>query len=391
MSPGVSESTHTTEILTATLFHELRIPISSINGYSSVLLSGELGRVNPGQRQTLKRIQELCQSVIALIGNLLVLVRSGARTTAVGREFVDVAQAAREVSRALEGELRRKKLRFSVRLPARAVRFWGDMGGLTQIFLNLLSNAVKFTPAGGRVRLRLAARPGALAVEVADTGVGIPAAEIPKIFDEFYHVDRSEGEPSPGSGLGLAIVKRIVEGAQGKISVASREGKGTVFRITLPLRPEQQILEEFLEEIWVQAREAAQRMGLILCQLKKSGGRGGRGIKRDFVRAVETLEQHLRDRLRKEDRIFRLSDSMVVGVLVSIQPEEFPILVQRLERFLRESVEMHKLAARGISWRLVAALSPQRGGSPQRLLGRAREQLRRSWRKSTQTRSAVVG
>lgn len=139
------------EELYATTFHELRAPISSINGYASILLTGEMGKMSSRQRETLERIQELCRSLTNLIGNLLLLAKSGGGRAYSSRQFVDLTQLTKEGVRSLEGEIGRKKLNLSVRLPARPLRFWADPNELSEILLNLLSNAVKFTfPHGDR-------------------------------------------------------------------------------------------------------------------------------------------------------------------------------------------------------------------------------------------------
>ncbi len=368
--------------LVATLFHELRIPISSINGYTSVLLTGELGRINPGQRQTLKRVQELCQSITVLVGNLLALVKSGLQHSYVSREFVDITRLGRDVVHSLQGQIQKKKLKFSARFPSTEIRFWGSPGDINQIFVNLLSNAVKFTPAGSKVSLSVSNRPDVLTIEVSDAGTGIPSSDLPKIFDEFYHVDRPNIEVAPGSGLGLAIIKRIVDGCQGKIQVDSREGHGSSFKITLPIRPEMKILEEFLEEIWVRVRESGEAMGLVLCQLKAGGSRKGSGAQA-LNRALEEMEQVFREHLRKEDRIFRLPGGSLVGVMVSVKSGGFPIVVQRLERALRNSVAVAKLATKRFRWQMVCTLSPKRGSSPNRFLSSAQMQLKRAWKKTS--------
>ena len=117
----------------------------------------------------------------------------------------------------------------------------GDPDRLNEVVGNLLSNAFKFTPRGGRIRLR--ARPGrreterALVVEVEDTGVGIPADQLPRVFEKFYQVENEAQPRSVGSGLGLAIAREIVEAHGGTIGATSQEGKGTTFRVVLPERP----------------------------------------------------------------------------------------------------------------------------------------------------------
>jgi signal transduction histidine kinase len=113
----------------------------------------------------------------------------------------------------------------------------GDRDRLAQVLDNLVSNAVKFTPQGGTVTVRLAAKDGAALIDVRDTGVGIPAAEQERLFERFYRASTATERAIPGVGLGLTIAKAIVEAHEGTLEFDSIEGAGTTFRVRLPLRP----------------------------------------------------------------------------------------------------------------------------------------------------------
>jgi signal transduction histidine kinase len=119
--------------------------------------------------------------------------------------------------------------------PSLPERVRGDPDRLNEVLGNLLSNAFKFTPRGGWIRLRAAAEPGTLHLEVEDSGVGIPADKLPMIFEKFFQVENDAQPRSAGSGLGLAISQEIVEAHGGTITAESQPGKGTIFRIVLPI------------------------------------------------------------------------------------------------------------------------------------------------------------
>jgi two-component system phosphate regulon sensor histidine kinase PhoR len=99
---------------------------------------------------------------------------------------------------------------------------------------NLVDNAIKYTPNGGRITVRWSATPDTVSFEVEDTGVGIPAADLPRVFERFYRVDKARSREVGGTGLGLAIVKHLVQAMKGQVKATSRVGKGTTFRVTLP-------------------------------------------------------------------------------------------------------------------------------------------------------------
>lgn len=367
------------EELYATTFHQLRAPLSSVNGYASLLLTGELGELKPRQREPLERIQEICRSLSGTIGNLLTLVKANVQRLSSTKSFVDVSEVAREVVRSLQGEVRRKKLRLIQQLPVKPVRLWADSGDLVQIFLNLLSNALKFTPTRGTMRVGVALQGRRVLIEVSDTGVGIPPEDLPKIFEEFYHIDHPEIGADSGSGLGLAIVKRVADAYGGDIKVTSHVGRGTSFRLFLPIRPEEKILEEFFEETWIQAKQEGQYVGLILLQVRRPPAAAN---ERAAARLLALLEQTLTDCLRKEDRVFHLSGQQLLAVLVKVSQEGFTVLTHRLERTVRET------AARGLQgtrhpvpWRWVTVLVPRRG-SPARFLDLAQRRLDRAWKGS---------
>ncbi len=119
-------------------------------------------------------------------------------------------------------------------LPAPGLQVAGNARRLEQAFVNLLENALKYTPAGGRVAVRVRERGGEIAVEVEDTGIGIPAESLPRIFERFYRVDPSRSRGMGGTGLGLAIVKHIARAHRGRVEVRSVEGAGTTFTVVLP-------------------------------------------------------------------------------------------------------------------------------------------------------------
>jgi hypothetical protein len=316
-----------------------------------------------------------------LIGDLLTLTKVGAQRSQGLKEFVNVVQIAREVIRSLQGEVRRKKLRSAVHLPAEEIRFWIVPGDLTQIFLNLLSNAVKFTPPRGRVDLAVTQRAGGLEIRVSDTGVGIAPSELSKIFDEFYHLDHPEVGASQGSGLGLAIVKRITTAYQGKVTVLSRVGRGSRFQVVFPLRSERQVLQAFLVESWDQARQAGQAIGLVFCQVRIQDGK--KSLKTDrYGKALEILEKTLRDGLRKEDRIFRFSPGSLLAVLTVADSRGLSMAVRRLEDVLRKTPAVTTLVdSQKMQWRLVGMVASRRDTSPTRFLEASQARLKEAWGK----------
>jgi two-component system phosphate regulon sensor histidine kinase PhoR len=118
--------------------------------------------------------------------------------------------------------------------PGPAIAVDGDADGLLRLIANLLDNGIKYNRPDGAVTVHLGEREGLAAVEVRDTGIGIPAAHLGRIFERFYRVDKSRAREEGGTGLGLAIVKHVAQAHQGRVEVESEPGAGTTFRVLLP-------------------------------------------------------------------------------------------------------------------------------------------------------------
>jgi signal transduction histidine kinase len=217
----------------ATVSHELKNPLAAMTGYAELLASGRWGQLSVAQLEQLGTIQAGGRHILALIEDLTDLARVECGQVAIRAEAVN----PRRVLEACVTLLSRLAETRDVTVTVRG----GECGGwvmdptrLRQVVLNYLSNAIKFTPAGGRVELRLASRRGGLLIEVADRGPGITPEDRVRVFDEFFQV---EGRSRSGSGLGLAVTRRIVEAQGGRVGVRSRSGGGSVFSAWIPARP----------------------------------------------------------------------------------------------------------------------------------------------------------
>ena len=214
--------------------HELRTPLTSIRGYLDLVLAGEAGEVNPQQRRFLEAVERNSGRLLRLVGDLLFVAQADAGRLSLERASVDLSELAAHCVEAAAPTATEKSVSL-VLLVQPVPSLVGDRGRLAQVLDNLVSNALKFTPEGGTVQVRTEADGDRVALEVEDTGIGIPTADQPRLFERFFRSSVAEDQAIPGTGLGLAIVKAIVEAHSGQISISSREGVGTTFRIELPL------------------------------------------------------------------------------------------------------------------------------------------------------------
>ncbi|MFA5148136.1 MAG: ATP-binding protein [Candidatus Omnitrophota bacterium] len=217
----------------ANVSHELRTPLSSIKGYSETLMEG--GVSDPKQqKEFLDIIYRESDRLAKLIDDLLDLSRIESGKMAMVFMPIDLLPAVKRACAILEKQAASKSLKVSLDIPAGLPRIQADEGSLSQVMLNLLDNAVKYTPENGNIAISAVPDGNFIRIDVSDTGAGIPEADIPKIFERFYRVDKARSREMGGTGLGLSIVKHIVQAHGGQVSVRSVTGRGSTFSFTIP-------------------------------------------------------------------------------------------------------------------------------------------------------------
>jgi two-component system, OmpR family, phosphate regulon sensor histidine kinase PhoR len=212
--------------------HELKTPLTAIRGYSETLLDDPPAELRRSFAETIRVNAVRLQRIL---DDLLDLARIEAGGWPLAAEPVQVASAAEEAWQPFADAARARGVVFGVEAAAGGERVHADPGAFRQILTNLLGNAVRYTPDGGRIDVAASPLPGGeVRVEVRDTGSGIPAPHIPRIFERFYRVDPARSRAEGGTGLGLAIVRHLVERHGGRVEALSEPGRGTTIRFTLP-------------------------------------------------------------------------------------------------------------------------------------------------------------
>ncbi len=223
-----------TEFLT-TMSHELRTPLNAIIGYIDLLDAGVHGPLTPPQADTLNRVRHSSKLLLGLINDVLNIARIEARQISYNVSDFDVRTLLEALEALMTPLYQNAGIELSIATQTSAsVR--ADYEKTQQIMLNLLGNALKFTPAGGSVRVTTVADGEFVKFVVTDTGRGIPRDKLDVIFEAFVQIDRHRTHESlQGVGLGLAISRDLARGMQGDITVASKEGEGATFTLSLPL------------------------------------------------------------------------------------------------------------------------------------------------------------
>jgi two-component system sensor histidine kinase BaeS len=209
--------------------HELRTPLAVIDATTSAVLDG----VYEHDTRHLETIREQSRLLSRMVDDLRTISLAEARALPLRREVVPVGPLLASIGRDLEARGTAAGIRIEVG-PDPDLSLLGDPDRTRQVLLALTDNAFHHTPSGGWIRLAAIAQPGSVAISVSDSGPGIPAADLPHIFDRFYQADPARDRGSGTSGLGLAIVRALVEAQDGRVSAANEPGAGARIEVVLP-------------------------------------------------------------------------------------------------------------------------------------------------------------
>ncbi len=226
-------SQHKSQFL-ANMSHELRTPLNAIIGYTEMMADGLYGEVGDKAQGVLERVQNNGRHLLGLINDVLDLSKIEAGQLTLTVEQYSVADMVATVLSATESLARAKGLKLESAVPPGLPTGSGDARRLTQVLLNLVGNAIKFTDQGS-VEVRAEQADNRFELSVVDTGFGIAPADQARIFDEFQQVDNTSTRKKGGTGLGLSISRKIVELHGGRITVESEMGKGSIFKVTVPV------------------------------------------------------------------------------------------------------------------------------------------------------------
>jgi two-component sensor histidine kinase len=218
--------------------HELRTPLAAIKNAVQLILTGKTGAINETQVKFLSMAERNINRLMNILNDLLSLSRIESGKMTMKFEDLDLRGLIEFIHSSFKTQTDGKSIRLQMELPPKVPTVYADREKLEQVLTNLMGNAIKFTPEGGEIVISAKPYDGNgshMAVSVKDTGAGIPADQLDKIFEKFHQVEGSLQRSVGGTGLGLAIAKGLVEAHQGKIFVESEVGKGSRFTFTLPI------------------------------------------------------------------------------------------------------------------------------------------------------------
>jgi signal transduction histidine kinase len=213
--------------------HELRTPLSNIRGYLEAIRDG----LKKPDADTIRTLDEEAFLLSRLVDDLQELSLAEAGELKLVCQLEDIATLVNQTAASVQPQAAARGVSIANDLPATLPPVSIDYSRISQVLLNLLENAIAHTGDGGNITLSASQQGKWLEVSVADTGEGMPAEDLPNIFERFYRVDKSRTRATGGSGLGLTVAKRLVEAHGGKIEVQSELGKGSRFSFTIPISP----------------------------------------------------------------------------------------------------------------------------------------------------------
>jgi len=216
----------------STVSHELRTPLTSIKGYAALMADGRLGELSERQMKSINIIDKESDRLTDLINDILDLSKLESGKLKGNFAQVSLADCIKECR--LVSHAKQKGINIRTIIPKNTPLLWLDKTKIIQVFNNLISNAIKFTKKGGRITIKVKNHREIVQVDIADSGIGIPKKEIPKLFNKFYQVESHLTRNQGGTGLGLPIVKEIIGLHHGLLSVCSKPKSGTTVSFSLP-------------------------------------------------------------------------------------------------------------------------------------------------------------
>jgi signal transduction histidine kinase len=221
--------------LIANISHDLRTPLANLQGYIETLLLKNGSLADEERRHYLQISVRHCERLNTLIADLFELAKLDAQNTVVNREPFSMGELVQDVVQKFSLKASGKNIGIVTNISGELPFVYADIALIERVLENLLDNAIRHTPEEGSVSIVMNHEDGNIAIQVRDTGEGIPREDLPRIFDRFYQLDSSRKGTSGHSGLGLSITKKILELHERDIRVESRPGSGTTFTFTLPV------------------------------------------------------------------------------------------------------------------------------------------------------------
>jgi signal transduction histidine kinase len=216
--------------------HQMRTPISAINGYASILNSGDAGKLNKDQQKFAKIIQESTKRLSYLINDFLTISRLKSGKFSIEKSLTNLKEMLKGEADNLEGQFEAKEIELKLHIDSGIEPIQADESKLRQVMMNLIDNAMHYTPAGGKVDVTLKKVGNLIVFEVKDSGIGVPKEDQSDLFSKMFRASNAKKMRPDGTGLGLYLAKKVIIGHNGHIIFKSAEGEGSTFGFKIPIK-----------------------------------------------------------------------------------------------------------------------------------------------------------
>ena len=366
----------------STVSHELRTPLAIMKEFIALLADRIAGPLTPGQQEYLGIVQANIDRLARIVNDLLDMAKIEAGRVVLDKRLVDVAAMLDGIRQSTRLLVESKQIALEVQLPPTVPTLFADADKITQVLFNLVHNAIKFTPGPGRVTLSVTERPDEIEFSVSDTGVGIAADDLPKLFEKFQQIHPVVSETgSKGTGLGLAISKRFVELHGGRLGVTSAPGQGSTFSFTLPTYHPEELFHEYFKASIERAKREQGRFSIVVISVQDFQAFKARCGVEETGRLLKDLETTLQETVRSRqggDVVVRWRRGAVVIVLAATNQAGARAMIGRITRAIGSRPFTAGGQAVTIPIAVTTATYPDEGKTEQELLRVAESRLQPS-------------
>lgn len=328
---------HLKSDLVSMVSHELRTPLATIKEFTAILADHIAGPVTPDQQEYLRIITANIERLGRIIDDLLDMAKIEAGRILLSKGLVQVEPLLEHVVQSMRPLAESKQITLELQLPKNLSGVFADEDKVTQVLINLVSNAIKFTDGPGRVTISVSEQTNEVEFCVTDTGVGIAAEDLPRLFEKFQQFRRVPGiAGAKGTGLGLAISKRLVELHGGRIWAGSAPGKGSAFSFTLPKYHVEEIFRECLKTGIEQAKRKEKRFSIIVVGILNFQELKALYGLEETSRLLKEQEVVLRETVRRGagDVVIRWQRGEMVVILAEVDQAGSQAIADRIKRIL---------------------------------------------------------
>jgi diguanylate cyclase (GGDEF)-like protein len=377
--------------LVSMVSHELRTPLATVKEFTSILADQIAGPVTANQQEYLGIIKANLDRLARIIDDLLDMAKLEAGRVLLNKGLLDIPQVLQHVVQSMQPLAQSKRIVLRRHVPETLPSLFADADKVTQVLLNLVSNAIKYTPESGEVTLQVDEGENDVQFSVTDTGIGIAAEDVPKLFEKFQQFQRPAGTRGhKGTGLGLAISKRLVELHGGRIWATSRLGQGSTFSFTVPKYHMEEVFRQHLRDGIEHARLKQGTFSIAVFAVRDFTSLKALYGLEETGQLLRELEGALREAVRRQsgDVVIRWQRGEMVVILAEVDQAGAQVMSDRVKRVM-ETRTFH-IAGKSVQVSFVAANAtyPDEASTEEELLHVAEGRLQQT--ATPKTRILVV-